>query len=100
MEKVEARPGSRMRAAVWLAVGAIMAAMYVVNGIQGSFPGYFVTASGWAVMGAGQAWSSILKTKSSGDGASGNAGKYPRLARYLSWGGLALIIVGLAMRWA
>lgn len=100
MDDIAVRKGSRTRAGVWLAAGAVMATMYVFDGIQASQFGHFVCAVGWAVLGAAQAWESVSAVPSSGEGSAGSAKKSNQFARYVSVAALVVIAVGIAMRWA
>ena len=87
----------RVYSVVWLAVGGIMATMYVINGIQASSIAYFVIAFGWALLGAAQSWRWRLEVASSG--APESARSRNQIPRYVTIVAFVLIVGGVAARW-
>jgi hypothetical protein len=87
----------RVYSVVWLAVGGIMATMYVINGIQASSIPYLVIASGWALFGAAQSWRWHLVAASSG--ASESARSRNRFSPYVTVVAFVLIVGGVAAGW-
>jgi hypothetical protein len=83
---------------IWLVIGVLMSAMYVVNGIQVSSIGYFVAALGWAVLGATQAWRAFSGAPSS-DAPESIRNRY-RLSLFVTILAFLLIAGGTVARWA
>jgi len=88
---------SRIYPGVWLAVGAVMAAMYAINGIQSSSPAYFVIAVGWALLGGAQWWRS--RSSIAPGGTPEAAPRRKQLALYVTIAAFLAIAGGLIARW-
>jgi len=91
---------SRARSVTWLAIGLLLATMYVVNGVQQSQAGYFVAAAGWVLLGASQAWRSRFNLPLPASSEAEAARKSCQLALYAWILGFIAVLAGLAMRWA